>query len=80
MHASGTHLLFRIGVLLKAVDAAYPLSGEDGPVRGVPYVTRAIAWAALNGCPCVDTTDGRCDDRYAQRRRFEKSDGMSLRA
>jgi len=46
------------GVRFSQIDAAYPLSGEDGPSRGVPYVTRAIAWAAQAGCPCVDTTDG----------------------
>ena len=27
-------------------------------MRGVPYVLKAIAWADLVGCPCVDTTDG----------------------
>lgn len=27
-------------------------------MRGVPYVTNAIAWASHAGCPCVDTTDG----------------------
>ena len=46
------------GVRFSQVDAAYPLSGEDGPLRGVPYVMKSIAWAALIGCPCVDTTDG----------------------
>jgi sugar phosphate isomerase/epimerase len=46
------------GVRFSQVDAAYPLSGEDGPLRGVPYVMKAIAWAAQLGCPCVDTTDG----------------------
>ena len=46
------------GVRFSQIDAAYPLSGEDGPWRGVPYVTRGIAWAAQAGCPCVDTTDG----------------------
>jgi sugar phosphate isomerase/epimerase len=46
------------GVRFSQIDAAYPLSGEDGPTRGVPYVTKAIAWAAQAGCPCVDTTDG----------------------
>lgn len=46
------------GVQFSQVDAAYPLSGEDGPLRGVPYVMKAIAWAAQIGCPCVDTTDG----------------------
>jgi sugar phosphate isomerase/epimerase len=47
----------RYGVAFSQVDAAYPLSGEDGPSRGVPYVLKAIAWAAQAGCPCVDTTD-----------------------
>jgi sugar phosphate isomerase/epimerase len=46
------------GVRFSQVDAAYPLSGKDGPVRGVAYVTKSIAWANLAGCPCVDTTDG----------------------
>jgi sugar phosphate isomerase/epimerase len=46
------------GVTFSQVDAAYPLSGKDGPVRGVPYVLNAIRWAKLIGCPCVDTTDG----------------------
>ena len=50
--------LEKYGVAFSQVDAAYPLSGEDGPVRGVPYVTKAIAWASHAGCPCVDTTDG----------------------
>lgn len=45
-------------VQFSQVDAAFPLSGEDGPLRGVPYVMKAIAWAAQIGCPCVDTTDG----------------------
>lgn len=48
----------RFGVQFSQVDAAFPLSGEDGPLRGVPYVMKAIAWAAQVGCPCVDTTDG----------------------
>lgn len=46
------------GVEFSQVDAAFPLSGEDGPLRGVPYVMKAIAWAAQISCPCVDTTDG----------------------
>jgi inosose dehydratase len=45
-------------VQFSQVDAAYPLSGEDGPLRGVPYVMKSIAWASQIGCPCVDTTDG----------------------
>ncbi len=50
--------LDQYGVRFSQVDAAFPLSGEDGPLRGVPYVMKAIAWAAQIGCPCVDTTDG----------------------
>lgn len=46
------------GVQFTQVDAAYPLSGKDGPVRGVPYVIKSIQWAKLIGCPYVDTTDG----------------------
>ena len=48
----------KFGVQFSQVDAAYPLSGEDGPLRGVPYVMKSIAWAAQAGSPCVDTTDG----------------------
>ncbi len=48
----------RYGVRFSQVDAAFPLSQEDGPLRGVPYVLKSIAWAAQIGCPCVDTTDG----------------------
>jgi sugar phosphate isomerase/epimerase len=48
----------RYGVQFSQVDAAYPLSNEDAPLRGVPYVLKSIAWAAQVGCPCVDTTDG----------------------
>jgi sugar phosphate isomerase/epimerase len=48
----------RFGVQFSQVDAAFPLSGADGPLRGVPYVMKSIAWAAQIGCPCVDTTDG----------------------
>jgi hypothetical protein len=46
------------GVRFSQVDAAYPLSGKDGPLRGVPYVMKAIAWADQAGSPGVDTTDG----------------------
>jgi inosose dehydratase len=48
----------KFGVRFSQVDAAYPLSQADGPLRGVPYVMKSIAWAAQIGCPCVDTTDG----------------------
>jgi sugar phosphate isomerase/epimerase len=46
------------GVRFSQVDAAYPLSGKDGPIRGVPYVMKSIQWAHVIGCPYVDTTDG----------------------
>jgi sugar phosphate isomerase/epimerase len=46
------------GVRFSQVDAAFPLSGKDGPLRGVPYVMKAIAWADQVGSPRVDTTDG----------------------
>jgi sugar phosphate isomerase/epimerase len=46
------------GVRFSQIDAAFPMSGRDGPLYGVPYVMKAIAWAALAGSPCVDTTDG----------------------
>ena len=48
----------KFGAQFSQVDAAFPLSGEDGPLRGVPYVMKSIAWAAQAGAPCVDTTDG----------------------
>jgi len=48
----------KYGVQFSQVDAAFPLSGKDGPLRGVPYVMKAIAWAHQIGCPNVDTTDG----------------------
>jgi sugar phosphate isomerase/epimerase len=46
------------GVQFSQIDAAYPLSGRDGMSVGVPYVQKAIAWAALAGSPRVATTDG----------------------
>lgn len=54
----------RHGVRFSQVDAAFPLSGAEGLTRGVAYVQKTIAWAALAGCACVDTTDGlhRPDD------------------
>ena len=48
----------KYGVQFSQIDAAYPLSGKDGPLHGVPYVMKAIAWAAQVGSPRVDTTDG----------------------
>ena len=46
------------GVRFSQVDAAYPLSGKDGMMRGVPYVLNSIRWAKHAGCPRVATTDG----------------------
>lgn len=46
------------GVRFSQVDAAFPLSGKDGPYYGVPYVLKTLPWAKLAGCPCVATTDG----------------------
>ncbi|MBN1835083.1 MAG: sugar phosphate isomerase/epimerase [Spirochaetales bacterium] len=46
------------GVSFSQVDAAYPLSGKDGPYVGLPYVLKTIPWAKLAGCPNIATTDG----------------------
>lgn len=45
-------------VRFSQVDAAYPLSGPDGPSRGLPYVLKSIPWAKHAGCANVATTDG----------------------
>jgi len=46
------------GVRFSQVDAAFPLSGKDGPLYGVPYVLKTIPWAKLSGCDHIATTDG----------------------
>ena len=46
------------GVQFSQIDAAYPLSGVDGPVRGLPYVLKSIPWAKHAGSARVATTDG----------------------
>jgi inosose dehydratase len=51
-------MLDRHGVALSQIDAAFPLSGSNGPRIAVPYILEAIRWAAHAGCPMVDTTDG----------------------
>ena len=48
----------KYGVHLSQIDAAFPLSGKDGPLFGVPYVLNAVRYAQLAGCPRVCTTDG----------------------
>jgi inosose dehydratase len=50
----------RYGLSFSQVDAAYPLSGKDGPTYGVPYVLKTIPWAKLAACPNIATTDGLC--------------------
>ncbi|HRZ17769.1 MAG TPA: sugar phosphate isomerase/epimerase family protein [Candidatus Hydrogenedentes bacterium] len=47
-----------LGLRFSQVDAAFPLSGADGPSRGLPYVLKSLPWAKLAGCPCIATTDG----------------------
>ena len=47
-----------LGVRFSQVDAAFPLSGVDGPAYGLPYVLKAIPWAKHAGCAHVATTDG----------------------
>jgi sugar phosphate isomerase/epimerase len=46
------------GVKFSQIDAAYPLSGKDGPYVGVPYILKSLPWAKLAGCPNIATTDG----------------------
>ena len=46
------------GVEFSQIDAAYPMSGKDGPSIGLPYVLKSIPWAKLAGSPRVATTDG----------------------
>ncbi|MGQ9747472.1 MAG: sugar phosphate isomerase/epimerase family protein [Candidatus Caldatribacteriaceae bacterium] len=48
----------RYGVRFSQLDAAYPLSGEEGLYFGVPYVLKALPWAKLANCPNLATTDG----------------------
>ncbi|MFC1597277.1 sugar phosphate isomerase/epimerase family protein [Planctomycetota bacterium] len=48
----------KYGVRFSQVDAAYPLSGKDGPLYGVPYVLKTLPWAKLAGCERIATTDG----------------------
>ena len=46
------------GVAFSQVDAAFPLSGVDGPPYGLPYVLKSIPWAKHAGCERIATTDG----------------------
>jgi len=59
-------LLDARNIRLSQIDAAFPISDREGPSVALPYIKNAIHWAALAGCPMVDTTDG-----------LFKSDGLS---
>lgn len=48
----------KYGVRFSQLDAAYPLSGNEGLYYGVPYVLKSLPWAKLAGCPNLATTDG----------------------
>lgn len=56
----------KYGVRFSQLDAAYPLSGNEGLYYGVPYVLKSLPWAKLVGCPNIATTDG-----------LKKPEGMS---
>ena len=44
------------GVRFSQVDAAFPLSGVDGPSYGLPYVLKTLPRATLTGCDRIATT------------------------
>ncbi|GAK57549.1 xylose isomerase domain protein TIM barrel [Candidatus Vecturithrix granuli] len=46
------------GVKFSQIDAAFPLSGREGAMLGVPYVLKSIPWAKHAGCDHIATTDG----------------------
>ncbi|OAA29490.1 hypothetical protein AT15_02110 [Kosmotoga arenicorallina S304] len=51
-------LMENYDVRFSQIDAAYPLSGNEGLYYGVAYVLKSIQWAKLVGCPNIATTDG----------------------
>ena len=51
-------MMDKYDVHLSQIDAAFPLSGKEGPIYATPYVLNAIRYAKLVGCPRVCTTDG----------------------
>ncbi|MEN3185661.1 MAG: sugar phosphate isomerase/epimerase [Atribacterota bacterium] len=59
-------MMARYGVRFSQLDAAYPLSGNEGLYYGVPYVLKSLSWAKLVDCPNIATTDG-----------LKKPEGMS---
>jgi sugar phosphate isomerase/epimerase len=48
-----------LGVCFSQIDAAFPLSRPEGATLGVEYILHTLRWAALAGCPRIDTTDDR---------------------
>ncbi|MGC8778106.1 MAG: sugar phosphate isomerase/epimerase family protein, partial [Candidatus Caldatribacteriaceae bacterium] len=51
-------MMAKYGVRFSQLDAAYPLSGNEGLYYGVSYVLRSLPWAKLADCPNIATTDG----------------------
>jgi inosose dehydratase len=49
----------KYGVRMSEIDAAFPLSVPEAMTIGVEYVNHTIRWAAMAGCPRVDTTDDK---------------------
>ncbi len=49
-----------MGIEFSQIDAAFPLSIPEGATLGVEYIMHTLRWAKLAGCPCIDTTDDRC--------------------
>jgi inosose dehydratase len=49
----------KYGVQLSEIDAAFPLSVPEALTLGVEYVNHTIRWAAMAGCPRIDTTDDK---------------------
>src|ERR1035441_4054040 len=49
----------KLGIRFSQLDAAFPLSLPEGATLGVEYVLHTIRYAALAGCPRIDTTDDR---------------------
>lgn len=60
-------------VRMSQIDAAFPLTIEEGTTLGIQYIKNTIRWAKLAGCKYVDTTDnkvamsGYTDDEVLER-------------
>jgi len=46
-------------VKLSQIDAAFPLTIQEGTTLGIQYIKKTISWAKLAGCKFVDTTDNK---------------------